>query len=337
MKTRDEARLRRYYLVKFAIIALWFLASYVGLVFYAQTLPQALLLSLSLGLAMAGVGFGIMHSANHGALPFSKPVCRAFGWTIDLLGASSYVWKFKHNVAHHTYTNIDGKDGDLEAGSVARLSPHQDWKPIHRLQHVYLWPLYSLSAVNWILISDWFSIKNSRNKFTDFPPPKGTELALLWGGKAAAFSMWFVIPMLVRPWPIALAFSIWTMMVLGFTLAVVFQLAHVVEPLEFTERSPKVERDWVAHQLATTANFAPRNKLLSWYLGGLNYQIEHHLFAGVPDAYYPELAEIVQETCAEYDMPYHSYESFSAALCSHGRMLRMLGQEPEAVPATASA
>ncbi|MEL6543470.1 MAG: acyl-CoA desaturase [Myxococcota bacterium] len=329
---QDDSAVRRYYVLKYIVIGAWFWASYVALVFYAQTLAQGLLLSVSLGLSMAGIGFAIMHSANHGSLPFSKGVSRALGWTIDFLGASSYVWRFKHNVAHHTYTNIDGKDGDLEAGKVGRLSPLQDWRPIHRLQHIYLWPLYSLSAVNWILISDWFSIKNSRNKFTDFPPPRGVERVLLWSGKIVAFSMWFFVPMAVRPWGVAIAFAIFTMMVLGFTLAVVFQLAHVVEDLEFSPLSEKIERDWVEHQLVTTANFAPKSAVLGWYLGGLNYQVEHHLFAGVADVHYPKIAKIVQDTCEEFGMPYHSYPTFSGALASHAKMLYSLGRQPVSAP-----
>lgn len=319
---------RRHYILRFSILALWFCASYVGLVFFANTVGQALLLSLSLGLAMAGVGFGIMHSANHGSLPFSPRVCRALGWSLDVLGASSYVWRFKHNVAHHTYTNIHERDGDLEAGSIARLSPHQPWRPVHRVQHLYLWPLYALSAVNWILISDWYSIARCRNKFTDFPKPSGHEAVLLWLGKATTFSLWFVIPMLFRPWYLVIAFSILTMMILGFVLAVVFQLAHVVEPLEFSAATNRVSADWASHQVETTANFATQNRLLTWYLGGLNHQIEHHLFASVPDVHYARIADIVETCCREFGRPYHRYETFRSALASHGRMLHALGQPP---------
>ncbi|MEM6732230.1 MAG: acyl-CoA desaturase [Myxococcota bacterium] len=339
LKTQDDRPLRRAYALKFTIIAAWYLASYVGLVFYAQTLLQALALSLSLGLAMAGIGFSIMHGANHGALPFSRPVSRALGWSIDFLGASSYVWRFKHNVAHHTYTNVDGKDGDLEAGSVARLSPHQAWHPMHRFQFIYLWPLYSLSTVNWILVSDWFSIRRCRNKFTSFPAPRGTELVLLWAGKLTSFSMWFVIPLLVRPWPQAIFFSLLTMMILGFVLAVVFQLAHVVELLEFTsvDDSGKLDRDWMTHQLMTTANFATQDRFLGWYLGGLNFQIEHHLFAGVADLHYPAISKIVRATCEEFGLPYHSHPTFLGALASHQKMLRQLGQPPESAAVVAQA
>ncbi|MEO1173188.1 MAG: fatty acid desaturase [Myxococcota bacterium] len=236
-----------------------------------------------------------------------------------------------------TFTNIDGKDGDLEAGKLGRLSPCQPWRPIHRYQHLYLWPLYSLSAVNWILISDWFSIANCQNKFQAFPAPKGSERVLMWTGKLAAFCIWFGIPLLVRPWWQVISFSLLTMMILGFVLAIVFQLAHVVDVLDFVEQpaSGKMDSDWVAHQLATTANFAPKNRLLSWYLGGLNYQVEHHLFSGVPDLYYPELAPLVEQTCREYGMRYHSYDTFTEALIAHGRMLRDLGRAPEPVTALA--
>ncbi|MEM6531022.1 MAG: acyl-CoA desaturase [Myxococcota bacterium] len=334
---QDQGALRRKYIAKYVVIAAWFLTSYIGLVFYAQTALQAFGLCLSLGMAMAGIGFAVMHTANHGALPFGPRVSRALGWTLDVLGASSYIWRFKHNVAHHTYTNIDGKDGDLEAGKLGRLSPCQTWRPMHRYQHIYLWPLYSLSAVNWILISDWFSIAKCQNKFQAFPAPKGAEKVLLWGGKAAAFTLWFGIPLLVRPWWQVLAFSIFTMMILGFVLAIVFQLAHVVDDLEFMEppASGKMDTDWIAHQLATTANFAPNNRLLCWYLGGLNYQVEHHLFSSIPDLYYSQLAPIVEQTCREYGMRYHSYPTFGEALAAHGRTLRDLGRAPERAPALA--
>jgi linoleoyl-CoA desaturase len=115
---------------------------------------------------------------------------------------------------------------------------------------------------------------------------------------------------------------------MGLTLSLVFQLAHVVEKTEFevAEEKPKViDTEWAIHELRTTANFAPGNKIVSWFVGGLNFQVEHHLFPRVSHVHYAALSKIVKEHCDQFGIPYHTYPKMRQAVASHIRVMKALG------------
>ena len=333
LATQDPRRLRLRMYAKTAIILAWAVASYAALVFWASTGWQVALLSTSLGLAMAGIGFGIQHDANHGSYPAPPRWRRALGFTLDLMGGSSYIWRFQHNVNHHSFTNVHDADADIDIGAVARLAPAQPHRWYFRFQHLYVWPLYSLLATSWVVFADWrdfFSRSIGSNKF---PTPTGAEQFLFWFGKAMWVVIWLAIPLAVQPAGPWLAALLWTYLVLGFTLSIVFQLAHIVEEAEFPvmDGDPaRADRDFFHHQLATTVDFARKNPVLTWYLGGLNFQVEHHLFPKVCHLHYPNIAPIVEEVCKKHGAPYYAIPTFRAALGSHARWLYQMGQ-PQAV------
>jgi len=122
---------------------------------------------------------------------------------------------------------------------------------------------------------------------------------------------------------------------MGLTLALVFQLAHVVEHVEFVAAAGAehtlVENEWAIHQIKTTANFAPKNKFINWYVGGLNYQVEHHLFPRISHVHYPAISSIVQKTCKEFNLPYNTFSTFTGSLASHFKMMYLLGRKPGTV------
>ena len=333
LATQDSHEVRGQMWRKTIVILLWTAVSYIGLLFWAPTWWAAGLWSTSLGLAMAGIGFCIQHDANHGAYPTGTAMRRMLGFTLDLMGGSSYIWKFQHNVNHHSFTNVHDADADIDLGGVARLSPGQPYRPHFRFQHLYVWPLYGLLAISWVLYADWRDFFSSKIGNNPFPTPRGAERTLFWLGKASWVVIWLIIPLSVHavgPWLLAL---LWTYYVLGFTLSIVFQLAHIVEEAEFpvlAEGPHRLRREFYLHQLATTLNFAPKNKWLTWYLGGLNYQVEHHLFPTVPHVHYPAIAEIVETVCQERGAPYYSVSTFREALGSHARWLYSMGR-PDAV------
>ena len=128
-------------------------------------------------------------------------------------------------------------------------------------------------------------------------------------------------------------------LVLGFTLSIVFQLAHTVEGNTFPaphKETGNIENEWAIHQVETTANFAPRNKLAAWYQGGLNFQIEHHLFSNICHIHYPAISKIVEETCHELGISYVSYPTVRSAISGHYRFLREMGKKPQ-IPVVANA
>ena len=314
---------------KTASILLWFAASYILLVFVASTWWQGGLLSISLGLAMAGIGFNVQHDGGHGAYSNRKSINRLMATSLDMLGGSSYIWKWKHNIFHHNYSNIAGVDNDIDIGPLGRLSPEQLFYRLHRFQHFYIWILYCLLPFKWQLFDDFRSIAQGKIGEYKLLRPRGWELVVLVSGKALFLCLAFVVPAMAHPLWVVLIFYAVTSLTLGFTLSVVFQLAHCVEeavfpkPLEGTKR---MEKEWAMHQVETSVDFARSNRLLTWYLGGLNFQIEHHLFPQICHFYYPALSVVIESVCAEYGIKYFAHKTMFAAIASHFRLLRMNGR-----------
>ena len=329
-----ERRAKRRLYVKTGVIFAWAAASWTLLVFFASTWWQGGLCALSLGLAVAGIGFNVTHDANHGSYSNVRWLNRWMRWSLDVIGASSYVWRIKHNVVHHTYTNIAGADGDIEQLPFLRLAPDQKRRWFHRFQHVYAWPLYGFFAVKWQILGDVMQLKIGRIEDTPLPWPRGRELAGFWIGKAIFLGWTIGIPLFFHPvWHVALAFFV-TSFILAFVLALTFQLAHCVEEAEFssiTEMAEAGRVEWARHQVETTVDFAPGNAFLAWYMGGLNFQIEHHLFTKVCHTHYPNLAPIVQEVCERHGVRYQVHRTLSGAMNSHIRWLRRMGR-PTLIP-----
>ena len=323
-----RAQLQMY--AKSAIMVVWLMASWALLVLVAQTWWQAGLLAVSLGLALAGVGVNITHDANHGSYSPHRRLNRAMCWSMDAIGASSYVWRTKHNTAHHTFTNISGADSDIDSMPFARFAPDQPRRAFHRFQHVYMWVLYGLFAIKWHTVGDFGYLRDGKIGEIPLRWPRGRELMGFWLGKAAFVTWALVIPLVLHPvWQVAAVFGI-TSFVLAFTLAVTFQLAHCLEEAEFSsieQMAAAGESEWARHQIETTVDFAPRNRLLAWYLGGLNFQVEHHLFSRVCHVHYPAMAVVVQDVCARHGITHQSHPGLWPALASHARWLRRMGAE----------
>lgn len=323
LPTRDCPQMYR----KTAIIVAWLATSYLLLVFCAGAWWQAIPLAISLGLAMAAVGFSIQHDGGHGAYSNRAWINRAMALMLDLLGGSSYVWAKKHNSVHHTYSNITDHDDDINIGFFGRLSPHQPRYWFHRWQHAYLWVLYGLLPIKWQLYDDFRDVLLARVGQYRFPRPRGWDLAIFVAGKLVFFCLAFVVPLQLRSLGDVLICYLLASFVQGLALSVVFQLAHCVEEASFplpSEDTGKMENAWAVHQVQTTVDFARHSRWLSWYCGGLNYQIEHHLFPQICHLHYPAIAPIVEQVCGEYGLDYCSHPTFRSSLASHYRWLKRL-------------
>jgi linoleoyl-CoA desaturase len=318
--------------LKTAIILLAFVGLYSALVFVSLTWWQALLLATLLGLSMAAIGFNIEHDGAHQAYSNYSWINRLMAMTLDLLGASSYVWHWKHDVVHHTYVNVTGHDADIELGIVGRLTPHQRLLRFHRWQHFYLWPLYGLNVIKWQLYDDFRDVILGRIGPHRMPRPKSWGWVRFVGAKVLFFSMAFVVPIMWhRSWSVLLFYSV-TVITAGVVVSVVFQLAHCVEEAEFPiprKDSSLLENAWAIHQVETTVNFSRSSRLQSWLLGGLNFQVEHHLFPRLCHVNYPLISKLVEETCREYGVAYREHSSFRVGLASHFRWLRRMGTAVE--------
>ena len=324
---------------KTALILTVFALAYVALVFWAASWWQGLLLALVLGVAMAGIGFNIMHDGGHQAYSDRRWVNRLMAMTLDLVGGSSYIWQWKHARFHHTWVNVAGHDSDIDLGVLGRLSPEQPRRPWHRWQHIYLWPLYAVTAIRWHLYGDFRDMLTGTIGERPFKRPRGGDLAGFVLGKLAFFTLAFGLPLLFHSAGAVLLYYGVTAAVAGILLALVFQMAHVVEAAAFPlpdASSHQLDTPWAIHQMETTVNFARGNRALSWLIGGLNFQIEHHLFPRISHVHYPAVARVVERTCREFGVPYREHRSFGAGIASHYRWLRRLGM-PVAASATAAA
>jgi linoleoyl-CoA desaturase len=315
--------------LKSLVVFAWGFGSYALLVFWAATWWQAALLVLSLGLAMAAIGFNVQHDGSHGTYSRRRAGNRLSALALDLMGGSSYLWHYKHNVLHHQFTNVEGVDDDLNAGPLLRLAPGQRRRWFHRFQCWYIWALYAFLPPKWQFWDDFQNLVTGRIGDQRIPRPKGPQLSLFVLGKLV-FLLWaFVIPLLFHsPGKVLLAYA-GTALVLGVVLGTVFQLAHCVEEAGFAtipSAPDKMESPWVEHQLATTMDFAPSNRLLSWYVGGLNFQVEHHLFPKVSHIHYPRLQPVVRRVCGEHGIAHLSHDTLRGALSSHVRYLRRMGR-----------
>ena len=282
-----------------------------------------------LGVGATLVAFCVQHDANHGSYFKSRRYNHLVGWTADaLLGFSSYAWRVKHNVAHHTYTNVDGYDDDIEKTPFARFSPIQPTRPWYRFQHLYVWPFYTLMGIRWQTLGDLNSIRQGAIGKSIVRFPTGWTLAGLVGGKLFYIGWAIVLPLLFYPWWVVATVYVGLSMAGSFVMAITFQLAHCVEEASFASPADLAAdgRVWAVHEVETTVDFCPRNKLLTWGLGGLNYQIEHHLFPRLPHTLYPEIAPIVQRNCLRHGVRYTVQPSLRLALRSHFRHLRVLGR-----------
>ena len=302
----------------------------------------AILLAALLGYTCACIGFSVMHDANHGSYSPNQKLNDFIGLIASNgLGASAYFWKQKHNIIHHTYTNVDGIDDDIAKSPIIRQCESQKWVPAHQVQHLYLPFIYALSSIFWIFFMD-FTKYFSRKIYTTAAWKLSLKNHIIfWVTKVYYATIFIVIPMMVWGWAGWLIGFFIANAVMGITLSFVFQLAHVVENTEFEhiplDTTKHVDTAWAEHQIKTTANFAMGNKFVSWFVGGLNYQIEHHLFPRVSHVHYPEISKIVQEKCKEYNLPYNQYETMSEALASHFRVMRNLGKRPHAAALRAQA
>lgn len=287
--------------------------------------------SLLLGAVKAFIGFNVCHDAIHGGYSGNKKINKALGLVFNVIGANAYVWSLTHNVVHHTYTNIPGHDEDIEvAPGIIRLSPHDELKPIMRYQHWYAFPLYGLASVLWVFRKDFkkFFQKKIGQIDNDHPP---VEYFNLFFFKAVYYTLFIILPLIflnVSWWQFLFGF-ICMHLVEGAVLGIVFQLAHVVENTAFPEVNSEnnIEEAWAVHQMQTTANFARSNKIVSFFVGGLNFQVEHHLFPQVCHIHYPKIAPIVEATAKEFNVPYIENPTFLKAIQSHYRMLKRFGPE----------
>ena len=304
------------------------MALYIHLVFFDHIVWIALVECALLGCVVSAIGFNIMHDGSHGSFSNNPTLNKVAAVTLSILGGNHFMWNMKHNVIHHAYTNIDGVDDDIDAGILLRMASTQKKYKFHKYQHIYVWGLYCILYIYWIFGSDYK--KYFKGRIGEIPLKKmsAADHIYFWMYKILHLTVFFIIPFIfVGILPTIVGFLTMTM-VAGFVLSVVFQLAHTVEHTSMPmpdEETGKISDEWAIHQLKTTANFATSNRFISWYVGGLNFQVEHHLFPKISHIHYPAISKIVKQACKEYKVTYIEYPKMWQAFRSHIAYLKLMG------------
>lgn len=312
------------YLIPYFLIVTSVITSTVGLIAVV----------IVMGIGLAGIGLAVMHDANHGAYSSKAWVNTVIGYSLNFIGANVYNWKMQHNILHHTYTNIYEEDEDISPRGALRMSPHSKWSFMHKYQFIYAWFLYGLMTIVWMITKDF--IRLARYQKSGLMKKHNAHIAREWVilivTKIFYAGYIFVLPLLATSlvwWQILLGFFMMHY-VAGFILAIIFQPAHVIEGTSFPlpDEHRALQNNWAVHQLLTTTNFGNNSRWFSWYVGGLNFQIEHHLFPTICHVHYRKIASIVQSTAGEFGLPYRSVKTFIGALVMHTRLLKELGKQP---------
>jgi linoleoyl-CoA desaturase len=314
------------------MVALYLTPYFLMLSGIVASMPMVLICWTLMGVGMAGVGMGVMHDANHGTYSKNRKINNFLGKSIYLLGGFPPNWKFQHNTLHHAYTNIDGHDDDISTIKLLRFSPHQPLYKVHKYQNWYAWFFYGLMTLSWSTTKDFLQFSRYKEAGTAFTGKKSNKQLYinLIIGKLVYYSIFLILPLLVLS-------TAWYWVLLGFLvmhfttgliLGVVFQTAHVVTVSEFPlpDKNGNIENNWAIHQLSTTSDYSPKGRILSWLIGGLNFQVEHHLFPNVSHIHYRKISKFVKETAQKYGLPYHVQVTFVAAILNHARMLKILGR-----------
>lgn len=311
---------------KAVIILLMHAASYACFFILAE--PYTWLAWAFHGFTTALIGFNIMHDGAHGSFSNNKTINNIAAHTFNLIGSNAFYWKQKHNLNHHPYTNVAAADEDIEAFGLLRMSPDKPRYWFHRWQHIYVWALYPLTSLFWFFVLDflaYFNQKIAKQEFSQKYQIK--DSAIFWFSKAFYITLYLIIPSLFLGWDTVLTGFLCLHAVMGFLFAVVFQLAHVVDKTEFPQPDEhgNLPYEWAAHQLATTADFATTSKFTTWCVGGLNFQVEHHLFPRISHTHYPKLHAIVREVCSEHGVQHREYPTVREAVLGHIRHLKNMG------------
>jgi linoleoyl-CoA desaturase len=302
--------------------------TYAGLYALKLDAPAFVALYVVHGLVQLFLLLNITHDSNHNAISGNVRINRLLSHVMDLCGINSRMWRVLHHTGHHSCVNVHGEDEAILGRGLLRFAPAAPFKKIHQFQHLYAFPLYSFFSLDYILIKDFeYSLAGPPQQNLSHSRYDGKAIAVLFTTKLFYLTYMIVLPVVVLGRPLfllLLAFLI-THLVLGFLAVLVFQTSHVVETNQFPRTRTELG-DQVYHVLATTADYATGNPLLTWLVGGLNHHVIHHLCPHVCHTHYGPLTRIVKETAVEYGATYREHLTVREALVHHSRLLKRLSR-----------
>jgi linoleoyl-CoA desaturase len=314
------------------MVSLYMAPYFLMLTGVVNSLPGVIICWVIMGIGMAGVGMALMHDANHGTYTKNRKINALIGRSLYLLGGFPLTWQYQHNTLHHGFTNIDGYDEDISSIGLLRFSPHKPLYKIHKYQHWYAWFFYGLMTLSWSTIKDFqqlYSFEKQDSNFTHNKSFRVLQFKLILS-KMLYYVVFLVIPLLILPvsWYWIVVSYLAMHFICGIILSAIFQTAHVVPTSEYPlpNENGNIENNWAIHQLLTTSDYSPKSSVFSWLIGGLNYQVEHHLFPNICHVHYKKISKIVKATAQKYGLPYYVQPNFFVAVYNHVKMLKLLGR-----------
>eukprot|EP01012_Entosiphon_sulcatum_P010476 TRINITY_DN16128_c0_g1_i1.p1 TRINITY_DN16128_c0_g1~~TRINITY_DN16128_c0_g1_i1.p1 ORF type:complete len:435 (-),score=50.64 TRINITY_DN16128_c0_g1_i1:2-1306(-) len=316
--------------LKTMLALLYFALSYYFTFFYTKHPVLQAIGAIIFGSSISNIGINVMHDGNHGGYSRNPTVNKLMGLGMEVMGASSYCWRQIHGYGHHVHTNVDPKDPDIYTHDphFRRIKKNQSWYHHYKWQHIYLAFVYA-AIIPELFFRDFVALAKGHYNSVVFQPMTWDEKLATVVGKLWCIFYSGILPcLLVGPCTafllISLAFATGS-----YILVLVFQVNHVTELCKFwhVAQGQSVEADWAELQAVSSSNFAPTSHWSNFWSGGLNNQIEHHLFPTVCHIHYTALSPIVQQTCQEFGIPYNQFPSFSAAVRSHWGILKRYGPQ----------
>jgi fatty acid desaturase len=303
------------YFKTFALLFLTWLSYYLCMQGYWIFAPI-------LGVFIAINGLAVQHDANHGSFSNIGIVNTLFGAVDDvILGGSSLMWRHQHNIAHHAHPNDCEKDTDTYSNfPILKTNPKLPSRAYLKFQHIYAPFIYSLLGVAYYF-GDFTTFFQGAYDKIKIHPRRTIDYVIFLFGKLFYGYMFFYLPLYYHGWEGFFKFILPFQLIGSNFLASLFIVSHNAEECEYNYKG----NDWAEMQVVTAANWSVHST--AWWLvsGGLNFQIEHHLFPGICHVHYPAISSIVRDTCKKHKVPYHAHDTFYEIYTAHLRGLYQLG------------
>lgn len=317
-----------YTYAKAFILIFAYVSTYFLIILGNQSFFLTLILWMFLGIVFACIGFNIMHDAGHGSYSKNEKVNYILFLSLNLVGANAFLWKTKHNKLHHRYTNLDGIDEDIDI-PIMRVHANQKWEKYHKYQHIYAFPLYTVTYFLWVWYADFKKYFSGKINGQDIGKISLSEHFIFWFSKIFYIFYIVIVPIyFLGFWKFFFGYLL-LCATCGLFISVIFQLAHVVEGVDnpIIDQDNQIKLEWAIHEIRTTSDFAADNWFVTLFTGGLNFQVEHHLFPEINHIHYSKLRPIVMEYCKEHNVVYNENKTFFSAIASHIRKLKSLGSK----------
>ena len=290
-----------------------------------------------LGFTNIFIAFAISHDAAHGAFSKKKWVNKIMGLTFNFVGGNIYLLTKIHST-HHLFANIHGIDPQMESHGLLRNTPYEKYLNKHKYQHIYVVFIYALAYLHWVVIKDfkWMFFENHIGNEKNIKHPASEYFVLVFF-KILYFALNLTLPLVFLAAPIWVIITGFIMIHVfpGMAFALIFQANHVFEGTNYPvpNNEGQIANNYAIHTLETTLDFARKNKLATYLMGGINVHAVHHMFPQYCHVHNNALTEILIEACDEYGLKYNEVPTFTKAVRIHFSMLKRLSAPGAEVPA----